>query len=546
MIRNLCKMAMICTMLSYISCTKDYVEKPVEKTRAVPVSLFLASQDDTANETRAGVQVAEDAQVKTMDLLIFDESNLFMKRVKVIDALLQQTQTGVNFMADLDITNKKRTIHFIANGRTTSGQDRLNFNEITERMPMATVFQKLKALPLANETSATGTTMAQHIMPLVMWSQRTLDSGITPNTSIRDLKLLRAAAAVQVKVSNSVTGLTISRMTLLKSVTTGYVAPQNINTVQIPESPNHVIGAEFLHHDRSWVNGAASTLYTYERNSANSSPVEVLIDATYNNVRGYYKVTLMKDDHYACDVVRNHRYIVTITGVNAPGYANINDAINAPSANNRLTVTINDEASEFPFVTADGKYYMGLTNSQVTVYKQKEVAVELCKVYSSNDKQPTVTGVASSLVKNIQVTKEKTNVYKVSATIAHPSNAVETTTATITCGNLSLPLKITNNKNKVGSADANSYVLDLLESSDRNWMVDIKTNTAYMKLSGTLSSAGNYPEKESEMTNSLSDKYWRKAYLHVKTSMSSEGTLFMTGSNASSEPFARKIIVRNN
>lgn len=544
MIRNLCKMAMICTMLSYISCTKDYVEKPVEKTRAVPVSLFLASQDDTANETRAG-EISPDCEVKTMDMLIFDESDRFLKRVQVLEALLRQTATGVSFTADLEITNKKRTIHFIANGRSTSGQDRLNFDEVTPNMPMSEVFKKLRTKSLPNEGQETGTTMAQHVMPLVMWSQKVLN-GITPNTSIRDLKLLRAAAAVQVKVSNTVRDFTLNQITVHNGVTSGFVAPANIASVETPTTPNPITTSSYMHYKRGWVSGTTPTLYVYERNCTSSNYMSVLVEGTYKGTRGYYKIVLKSGSTWY-NVVRNHRYIVTIAAVDAPGYASVNDAISAPPSNDRLTVTINDEASEFPFIAADGQYYMGLTNSQVTVYKQIEATVELCKVYSSNDKQPTVTGVASSLVKNIRVAKEKTNVYKVSATIAHPSNAVETTTATITCGNLSLPLKITGNKNVVGGdADIDSYVLDLLESSDRNWMVDIKTNTAYMKLSGTLSSAGDYPGKESEMTNSLSDKYWRKAYLHVKTSMSSEGTLFMTGSNASSEPFARKIIVHHN
>ena len=46
----------------------------------------------------------------------------------------------------------------------------------------------------------------------------------------------------------------------------------------------------------------------------------VVIAARYKGKKGYYKVVMNGNDGSPLNIVRNHRYIVTVVGVNGPGY----------------------------------------------------------------------------------------------------------------------------------------------------------------------------------------------------------------------------------
>ena len=73
----------------------------------------------------------------------------------------------------------------------------------------------------------------------------------------------------------------------------------------------------------------------------------VIIKAKYKEKEGYYKVVMVDNGETPLNVVRNHRYIISVVSVNGPGYTNVTDAINfAPS--NALKVELTDEDAGFP------------------------------------------------------------------------------------------------------------------------------------------------------------------------------------------------------
>lgn len=56
----------------------------------------------------------------------------------------------------------------------------------------------------------------------------------------------------------------------------------------------------------------------------------VIIKAKYKGKEGYYKVVMVDNVGTPLNVVRNHRYIITVVSVNGPGYTNVTDAIILP------------------------------------------------------------------------------------------------------------------------------------------------------------------------------------------------------------------------
>ena len=61
-------------------------------------------------------------------------------------------------------------------------------------------------------------------------------------------------------------------------------------------------------------------LYTFiERNCSASDYMGVVIAARYKGKKGYYKVVMNGNDGSPLNIVRNHRYIVTVVGVNGSG-----------------------------------------------------------------------------------------------------------------------------------------------------------------------------------------------------------------------------------
>ncbi len=61
------------------------------------------------------------------------------------------------------------------------------------------------------------------------------------------------------------------------------------------------------------------------------------------------------------DIMRNHRYDFTITGVNSDGYATLEAAKNAPAFDNRLSIDLKDHAESIFDLIACKDYYLGVS-----------------------------------------------------------------------------------------------------------------------------------------------------------------------------------------
>ncbi len=471
-----------------------------------------------------------DCEIKNVDVLVFDEDGKFMERVKVDGGELTPSGTEISFSIRLDATSKRRVIHLVTNGRTfDGGTDRLNFNDITSDM------LESAAIPALKTTAMTSGSLEDHVMPLIMWGRVELPTGINIVTKAEGVKLLRVAACVQVKkgMVSAVNGLNdfvIQSITVNKGFDRGYLTPTNYLTTVTPVT-GHPLAGSILNYANGWSDGETPSLYIYERNCTVSDYMGVIIKAKYKGQEGYYKVVMVDNGGTPLNVVRNHRYIITVVSVSGPGYANVADAINfAPS--NALKVELTDEDADFPCIVADAQHRMTMSNNVFNLYGKNQTtsvanSIEICTVYSSRGVTPVVTGGTAWLT-GLQVQSLGSNKYKIVGNFVGTSTFVATT-LTIACDNLSQSVDVSWNPEISSQKDGDSYVLDLVNATNHNWTIQIMnpSSTTWLALHPTANVPSAFPGVD-VFLSSLSSNFYTHAYLHVGIGSNRSGTVQMS------------------
>ncbi|MCM0229156.1 FimB/Mfa2 family fimbrial subunit [Bacteroides fragilis] len=536
----------------FVSCSHEEEEqKPAYGKIDVAVSVTLPQPESVNALTRAG-GLYTDTDIKNVDLLIFDKDAKFMERVKVENDRLVVTGTGINFTVRLDATSERRIIHLVANGRSADGSsDRLNFGDITPGMAENAAISSLQTASLEHVDEGEST-LLNHVMPLVMWGRFALN-GINIVTKAEGVKLLRSTACIQVKKSSGGvnTGLddfVIEGITVHQGACHGFLAPTDCTgEVNTPVTANPVTGGTYLDYRKGWVNGAEPSLYIYERNCSASDYMGVVIAARYKGKKGYYKVVMNGNNGAPLNIVRNHRYIVTVVGVNGPGYENPDIAV-ASAPSNALKVELTDEDTDLPCIVADGEYRMASSNNVFSLYGKTGVTtsatgVDICTVYSSRGVQPVLTLPADcNWLTNLSAQALGSNKYKITGDFTSPANSAVSTTLTMTCDNLFQPVRVSWNPIISDQKDTDSFVFDLVGSTDRNWTVRVlnPTSAGWLFLHPSAASPGAFPGDG--MVSELSSKYSSHAYLHVAFGANRRGTVLMTSASGG-ETVARKIVV---
>jgi len=470
-----------------------------------------------------------DSEIRNVDVLVFDEDGKFMERVKVDGGELTPSGTEISFSIRLDATSKRRVIHLVTNGRTPDGvTDRLNFGDVTPAMLESVAMLALK-------TSTFTGTLVDNVMPLIMWGRVELPTGINIVTNADNVKLLRAVACVQVKkgavdATNGLNDFTVQSITVNKGADCGYLTPTNYSTTVTPVTGRPLSGST-LNYANGWSDGETPSLYIYERNCTSGDYMGVIIKAMYKGKEGYYKVVMVDNGGTPLNVVRNHRYIITVVSVNGPGYASVTDAINfAPS--NALKVELTDEDSDFPCIVADAQHRMTMSNNVFNLYGKNQTTsvangIEICTVYSSRGVTPVVTGGTTWLT-GLQVQSLGNNKFKIVGNFAGTSTLVSTT-LTLTCDNLSQSVEVSWNPEISTLKDSDSYVLDLVNVTNHNWTIQIMnpSSTTWLALHPTASLPAAFPGVDGFLSE-LNSNYYTHAYLHIGFGSNRNGRVQMS------------------
>ena len=515
---------LICIL--FASCASDD-NRPTQTPRQVNVALTVTLPEPENVHSLA--RSYTDSEIRNVDVLVFDEDGKFMERVKVDGGELTPSGTEISFSIRLDATSKRRVIHLVTNGRTPDGvTDRLNFGDVTPAMSESVAMLALK-------TSTFTGTLVDNVMPLIMWGRVELPTGINIVTKADNVKLLRAVACVQVKkgavdATNGLNDFTVQSITVNKGADCGYLTPTNYSTTVTPVTGRPLSGST-LNYANGWSDGETPSLYIYERNCTSGDYMGVIIKAMYKGKEGYYKVVMVDNGETPLNVVRNHRYIVTVVSVNGPGYANVTDAINfAPS--NALKVELTDEDSDFPCIVADAQHRMTMSNNVFNLYGKNQTTsvangIEICTVYSSRGVTPVVTGGTTWLT-GLQVQSLGNNKFKIVGNFAGTSTLVSTT-LTLTCDNLSQSVEVSWNPEISTLKDSDSYVLDLVNVTNHNWTIQIMnpSSTTWLALHPTASLPAAFPGVDGFLSE-LNSNYYTHAYLHIGFGSNRNGRVQMS------------------
>ena len=515
---------LICIL--FASCASDD-SRPAQTPRQVNVALTVTLPEPENVHSLA--RSYTDSEIRNVDVLVFDEDGKFMERVKVDGGELTPSGTEISFSIRLDATSKRRVIHLVTNGRTPDGvTDRLNFGDVTPAMSESVAMLALK-------TSTFTGTLVDNVMPLIMWGRVELPTGINIVTKADNVKLLRAVACVQVKkgavdATNGLNDFTVQSITVNKGADCGYLTPTNYSTTVTPVTGRPLSGST-LNYANGWSDGETPSLYIYERNCTSGDYMGVIIKAIYKGKEGYYKVVMVDNGGTPLNVVRNHRYIITVVSVNGPGYANVTDAINfAPS--NALKVELTDEDSDFPCIVADAQHRMTMSNNVFNLYGKNQTTsvangIEICTVYSSRGVTPVVTGGTTWLT-GLQVQSLGNNKFKIVGNFAGTSTLVSTT-LTLTCDNLSQSVEVSWNPEISTLKDSDSYVLDLVNVTNHNWTIQIMnpSSTTWLALHPTASLPAAFPGVDGFLSE-LNSNYYTHAYLHIGFGSNRSGMVQMS------------------
>ena len=515
---------LICIL--FASCASDD-SRPTQTPRQVNVALTVTLPEPENVHSLA--RSYTDSEIRNVDVLVFDEDGKFMERVKVDGGELTPSGTEISFSIRLDATSKRRVIHLVTNGRTPDGvTDRLNFGDVTPAMSESVAMLALK-------TSTFTGALVDNVMPLIMWGRVELPTGINIVTKADNVKLLRAVACVQVKKSavdatNGLNDFTVQSITVNKGADCGYLTPTNYSTTVTPVTGRPLSGST-LNYANGWSDGETPSLYIYERNCTSGDYMGVIIKAMYKGKEGYYKVVMVDNVGTPLNVVRNHRYIITVVSVNGPGYANVTDAINfAPS--NALKVELTDEDSDFPCIVADAQHRMTMSNNVFNLYGKNQTTsvangIEICTVYSSRGVTPVVTGGTTWLT-GLQVQSLGNNKFKIVGNFAGTSTLVSTT-LTLTCDNLSQSVEVSWNPEISTLKDSDSYVMDLVNVTNHNWTIQIMnpSSTTWLALHPTASLPAAFPGVDGFLSE-LNSNYYTHAYLHIGFGSNRNGRVQMS------------------
>lgn len=534
----------------------------------VTVSVSLADPVPVKVSTRA----LTESDIKNMDLLIFDENAQFMERVKLEGKQLDPTESGVAFTVQLDATQQKRIIHLVANGRSDLDEDRLNFNDLvpgTSEVPAISSLETVEMTSIQGMTAAGNTAYLHDVMPLVMWGRLVLEDGTNSGKAVQ-VKLLRATARIQVQkgVATAANGLDQFRLydiSVPGAASRGFLAPADC-TGALPMHPttgHPVTNSGYL--DPNPTNGAslngnykgAATelnYYIYERDNTPKDYMSVIITGLYINEVGYYKIVLVDDNGTPLNIIRNHRYILTIVGVSGYGHTSYAAALNsAPS--NALKVQVTDDDPNLPFIAVDGQYRLAMSNNAFTLYgsvtNTKGIkgadTIEIGRFYCNSPRADLTTvfqfpeGDWPEWFRVVTMPKDGIDSYRIIATFTTPTNPISTPYTTIMqvySGTLSLPFRVSFVPSIVPTfmEETDFYRYDLVDSANKNWNMRIVNSPSEGWLGLRPSTNGN------PMVSELSSKYNSHAYLYVRKGVPGLGTLWKTSASGG-EPAVTKISI---
>ncbi len=361
----------------FSSCIQEYFDVPGNEVNynGVEVELFTRSNEFKKPVTRATAN--EYAVERTPWVLVFEGSgdNAVFK-----EASRAYTLTGINnktFVKLQPTTNPCRLlilanlkdIFYLYEGSTYNEYATTDFNAKLSGKQLSEVCSTLFTGTLANP---------QTVVPflndsLTMSYLYEATGGITAGMKIQNsdntpLELTRNMA--KVIVENQASNFQFHGITFVKNVSERGLIHRlnstwsaNVGLTDYKATTGNIADAE----SESTVN---NPIYLYETKTTNNT--YIIIKGLYQKKVCYYKMALVDNNRNAINILRNNKYVFTITKADCLGHDNVSEAINAPAYNTGIHATLlvtNESAYE---TEAFDDYYLSVSNSAYITYSNED------------------------------------------------------------------------------------------------------------------------------------------------------------------------------
>lgn len=293
---------------------------------------FTVTIPEPVVASRALGDQPQDVMQMPMRVLVFDENGFFIaNQVATVKSFKGNEGT---YTVNLPKSDADVSLHFVLGDVTFSTYS-----------------------PAANEVSIFSNLTVKDGVD-AYWGHLTVEKGITSNTKLETVKLVRNFAKISVtKGEGRNENFTLVGYALVNETNEGTVAPytgsgfatfEGLDTADdvyatFRENNERYPGVTCGEIDESAPVADEFTLepkYVYERNQDDSdAPVYILVKADFNGATCYYKLDIVSSDATTgvtsyLNLYRNFAYRVIIGNVESKGYDSIEEAMNAAASNN--------------------------------------------------------------------------------------------------------------------------------------------------------------------------------------------------------------------
>lgn len=327
--------------------TSQWLEPELRDADSVKLTLRLPGF-----KTGSRAASVDDCAINTLAVVFLDNKGNYLSEATVDQS--QITGSGATYEVTLPIASDAASVQLVANYGATLGAD-------------------------ATTVGMTGDPDSR--ADIVFFGSATLAELQTDNPSVT---LTRSVARTE--LTSTAPGFTVEEVKFYGAPSSGLVGSADLTAPALPAGVTYSTDGVKMAAD-------GTPHYHYE---AAAGKCFLIIKGTYQGTEGWYKVGYVPSDsdgEAAGDeiaLLRNHRYIFTITDVNNCGWSTEEEAV-ASRPDNRMTTELHDDNATIYNIIACRDYLLGVSQDAKVACDARTVEVKLVSSYPAKSGEPQYT-----------------------------------------------------------------------------------------------------------------------------------------------------------
>lgn len=327
--------------------TSQWLEPELRDADSVKLTLRLPGF-----KTGSRAATVDDCAINTLAVVFIDNEGKYLSEATVDQS--QITGSGATYEVTLPIASNAAAVQLVANYEASLGAD-------------------------ATTVGMTGDPDSR--TDIVFFGSATLAELQTDNPSVT---LTRSVARTE--LTSNAPGFTVKQVKFYGTPSSGLVGSTDLTAPALPAGISYSADGVEMAAD-------GTPHYHYE---AAAGKCFLIIKGTYQGTEGWYKVGYVPSDTDGnatgdeIALLRNHRYIFTITDVNDCGWPTEEEAV-ASRPDNRLTTELRDDNATIYNIIACRDYLLGVSQDAKVACDARTVEVKLVSSYPAKAGEPQYT-----------------------------------------------------------------------------------------------------------------------------------------------------------